>query len=117
MTGKKFGAAAIIDGSGRVTVDAGERPEGLLILRFHRATIRGLVFLLRTLRASSGLRVISMLPIGRNDVEVVLDLKTPDRATSFLTQLSFVFAAAEKLMVGTRRYREPTGTRRHGSRA
>lgn len=91
------GPIASIDHNGHLTVDPYKRPEdGRLTLRFHPDTTQAVAFLFRALRASSELRVISMLPIRGDWVEVVLDLNTPDRAVSFLIQLSLVFDAAEE---------------------
>ncbi len=97
MTAEKLGPIAAIDGNGHLTVDRYERPEdGRLTLRFHPDTARAVAFLFRALRASSELRVISMLPIRGDNVEAVLDLNTPDRAVSFLIQLRLVFDSAEE---------------------
>ena len=99
MRVEKPGPMAVIDGKGHLTVDADESPEdGRMTLRVHPDTIYAVAFLFRALRASSDLRVISMLPIRGDNVEVVLDLNTPDRAVSFLIQLSLVFATAEERM-------------------
>ena len=97
MTERKHRPIAQIDGNGHLTVNAYERPEdGVVTLRFHLDTTQAVAFMFRALRASSGLRVISMLPIRGDSVEAVLDLNTPDRAMSFLVQLGMVFDIAEK---------------------
>ena len=97
MAMEKVGPVAKIDNNGHLTVDPYERPEdGRLTLRFHLGTAQAVAFLFRALRASSQLRVISMLPTRGDSVEAVLDLNTPDRAVSFLIQLSLVFDAAEE---------------------
>ncbi len=97
MTVEKLGPGAVIDGDGRLTVDPHERPEdGRLTLWVHPDTTHAVAFLLRALRASSELRVISVLPICGGNVEVVLDLNTPDRALNFLMQLRLVFDAAKE---------------------
>ncbi len=96
MTVEKLGPIAVIDGDGRLTVDPHKHPEdGRLTLRVHPDTTHAVAFLFRALRASRELRVISMLPICGGNVEVVLDLNTPDRALNFLTQLRLVFDAAK----------------------
>ncbi len=96
MTVEKLGPIAVIDGDGRLTVDPHKRPEdGRLTLRVHPDTTDAVAFLFRALRASRELRVVSRLPICGGNVEVVLDLNTPDRAVSFLIQLGLVFDAAE----------------------
>ncbi len=96
MTVEKLGPVAVINGKGHLTVDAYERPrDGRLTLQFHPGMTQAAAFLFRALRASSQLRVISMLPTRGDNVEAVLDLNTPDRAVSFLIQLGLVFDAAE----------------------
>ena len=103
MTAEKAGPVAVIDEGGHLIVDAEERPEdGQLTLRFHSGTILAVAFLFRALRASRGLRVISMVPIRGDNTEVVLDLNTPDRAVSFLAQLRLAFATAEERAVAVR---------------
>ena len=97
MTVGKHGPMAVIDGNGHLTIDPYEPPEdGQLTLRIHPDTTQAVAFLFRALKASSELRVICMLPIRGDNIEVVLDLATPDRAVGFLIQLSLVFGAAEK---------------------
>ncbi len=96
MTVEKLGPIAVVDGNGHLTVEPYERPEdGRLTLRFHPDTTQAVALLFRALKASSELRVISMLPIRGDNVEVVLDLNTPDRAVSCLIQFGLVFDAAE----------------------
>ena len=91
------GPVAAINGNGHLTVDPYEYPQdGRLTLLFHLDTTQAVAFLFRALRASDQFRVISMLPIPESRVEAVLDLKTPDRAVSFLIQLKMVFAAVEE---------------------
>ncbi len=97
MRVEKLGPVAVINGSGHLTVDPYERPEdGRLTVRFHLDTTQAVAFLLRALRASNQLKVISMLPIHGDSVEAVFDLNTPDRAVSFLIQLRLVFDTAEE---------------------
>ena len=97
MSTEKLGPIAAVDADGHLTIYPHQRPEdGHLTLRVHVDSAVTLGFVFKSLKASSELRVISMLPIRRDEVEVVIDLNTSERALSFLIQLDMAFSLAER---------------------
>ena len=97
MSTEKLGPIAVVDGDGHLTAYPHQRFEdGRLTLRVHVNSAVTLAFLFRSLKASSELKVISMLPIRGDEVEVVIDLNTSERALSFLIQLDMAFSLAER---------------------
>ena len=108
MSNGKRRPVAVVDGDGHLTIHPHQRPQdGQLTLRVHVDAAESVAFLLSALRASSELRVILMLPITRDEVEVIVDLNTSERAVSFLIQLGLLFSIAEKgatTVEGLRRY-------------
>ena len=97
MTAETSGPVAMIDKNGNLTVDAKEPlQDGRLTLLSQQGTTQAVTFLFRALRASSGLRIVSMVPIRVDETEVVLDLGTPNGAARFLSQLRQVFVTAEE---------------------
>ncbi len=97
MSTEKLGPIAVVDADGHLTLYPHQRSEdGQLTLRVHVDSAITLGFVFSSLKASSELRVISMLPIRRDEVEVVIDLNTSERALSFLIQLDMAFSLAER---------------------
>ena len=97
MSKEKPGPIAVVDADGHLTAYPHQRSEdGQLTLQVHADSVVTLGFVFRSLKASSELRVISMLPIRRDEVEVVIDLNTSERALSFLIQLDMAFSLAER---------------------
>ena len=96
MSTEKLGSAAVVDANGHLTAYPHQRSQdGQLTLQVHVDSAVTLGFVFRSLKASSQLKVISMLPIQRDEVEVVIDLSTSERAFSFLIQLDMAFSLAE----------------------
>ena len=73
----------------------GPTQDGRITLRLHSSMTQPMLFLLRALRASRGLRVISVAPSLGGRVEMLIDLATFDRATAFLAQLDTVLGAID----------------------
>ena len=102
MSTEMLGPIAVVDADGHLTVYPHQQPAGgHLTLRVHADSAVTLAFLFRSLKASSELRVILMLPTRRDEVEVVIDLNTSERAFSFLTQLDAAFSVAERRVAAT----------------
>ena len=73
----------------------GPTQDGRITLRLHSSMTQPVLFLLRSLRASRGLRVMSVAPSLGGRVEMLIDLATVDRATAFLAQLGTVLGAID----------------------
>ena len=102
MSTEKLGPIAVVDADGHLIAYPHQRTEdGQLTLRVHVDSAVTLAFVFRSLKASSELRVISMLPIRRDEVEAVIDFNTSERAFSFLIQLDMAFSLAEKGVAAT----------------
>ena len=71
----------------------GPTQDGRITLRLHSSMTQPMLFLLRALRASRGLRIISVAPGLGGRVEMLVDLATVDRANAFLAQLGTVLGA------------------------
>ncbi len=73
----------------------GPTQDGRITLRLHSSMTQSMLFLLQALKASRGLRIISVAPSLGDKVEILVDLQTVDRATAFLAQLDTVLAAID----------------------
>ena len=73
----------------------GPTQDGRITLRLHSSMTQSMLFLLRSLKASRGLRIISVAPSLGSRIEMIVDLATVDRATAFLAQLGTVLAATD----------------------
>ena len=73
----------------------GPTQDGRITLRLHGSMTQPMLFLLRALKASRGLRIISVAPSLGGRVEMLVDLATVDRATAFLAQLGTVLSAID----------------------
>ncbi len=102
MSTEKLGSAAVVDANGHLTSYPHQQSQdGQLTLQVHVDSAVTLGFVFRSLKASSELRVISMLPIRSDEIEVVIDLNTSERALSFLIQLDMAFSLAERRAAAT----------------
>ncbi len=73
----------------------GPTQDGHLTLRLHSSMTQSMLFLLQALKASRGLRIISVAPCLGGRVEMLIDLATIDKATAFLAQLDTVLGAID----------------------
>ena len=73
----------------------GPTQDGRITLRLHSSMTQPMLFLLRALRASRGLRIISVAPSLGGRIEMLIDLATVDQATAFLAQLGTVLGAID----------------------
>ncbi len=73
----------------------GPTQEGRITLRLHSSMTQSMLFLLRALKASRGLRIISVAPSLGGRVEMLVDLATVDGATAFLAQLGTALGAID----------------------
>ena len=73
----------------------GPTQDGRITLRLHGSMTQPMLFLLRALRASRGLRVISVASSLGGRVEMLIDLSTVDQATAFLAQVGRVLGAVD----------------------
>ncbi len=73
----------------------GPTQDGRITLRLHSSMTQPMLFLLRALRASRGLRVISVAPSLGGRIEMLIDFATVDRATAFLAQVDTVLGAID----------------------
>ncbi len=73
----------------------GPTEDGRITLRLHSSMTQPVLFLFRALRASRGLRIISVAPSLGGRVEMLIDLATIDKATAFLAQLGTVLGAID----------------------
>ncbi len=73
----------------------GPTQDGRITLRLHGGMTQPMLFLLRALKASRGLRVISVAPSLGGRVEMLIDFATVDLATAFLAQLGTVLGAVD----------------------
>ena len=73
----------------------GPTQDGRITLRLHGSMTQPMLFLLRALKASRGLRVISVAPSLGGRVEMLIDFATVDRATAFLAQVDTVLGAVD----------------------
>ena len=73
----------------------GPTQDGRVTLRLHGSMTQPMLFLLRALKASRGLRVISVAPSLGGRVEMLIDFSTVDRATAFLAQVDTVLGAID----------------------
>ncbi len=73
----------------------GPTQDGRITLRLHGSMAQPVLFLFRALKASRGLRIVSVAPGLGGRVEMLVDLATTDRATAFLAQLDTVLGAID----------------------
>ena len=73
----------------------GPTQDGRITLRLHSSMTQSILFLFRALKASRGLRIISVAPGLGGSVEMLIDLATIDKATAFLAQLGTVLSAID----------------------
>ncbi len=73
----------------------GPTQDGRITLRLHGSMTQPMLFLLRALRASRGLRVISVASSLGGRVEMLIDFATVELATVFLAQLDTVLGAID----------------------
>ncbi len=73
----------------------GPTQDGRITLRLHGSMTQPVLFLFRALRASRGLRIISVAPSLGGRIEMIIDLATIDQATAFLAQLGTVLSAID----------------------
>ncbi len=80
----------------RPAVEAeGPTQDGRITLRLHSSMTQSMLFLLRALKASRGLHIISVAPSLGGRVEMLIDFATGDRATAFLAQVDTVLGAID----------------------
>ena len=73
----------------------GPTQDGRITLRLHSSMTQSMLFLLQALKASRGLRIISVAPSLGGRVEMLIDFVTVDLATAFLAQLDTVLGAID----------------------
>ena len=73
----------------------GPTQDGRITLRLHSSMTQSMLFLLQALKASRGLRIVSVAPSLGGRVEMLVDLATFDRAIAFLAQLDTVLGAID----------------------
>ena len=73
----------------------GPTQDGRITLRLHSSMTQPMLFLLRALKASRSLRIISVAPSLGGRIEMLIDLATVELATAFLAQLGTVLGAID----------------------